>query len=96
MNGMNSLVIRKIGVKIMLTKDIKKGDRFQLRNGWFGTMKDNGRGVSRLAEIEGVFTEIGSVYSFEIEKVFKGEQVFSVELTDKEKQVQRMNEEIFG
>jgi hypothetical protein len=49
-----------------------------------------------LAEIEGVFTEIGSVYSFEIEKVFKGEQVFSVELTDKEKQVQRMNEEIFG
>ena len=35
----------------MLTKEIKKGDRFQLRNGWFGTMKDNGRGVTRMAEI---------------------------------------------
>ena len=86
----------RIGVKIMLTKDIKKGDRFQLRNGWFATMKDNGRGVTRMAEVEGIFTETGSIYSFDIAKVFKGGQVFVVELTDKEKQVQKMNEDIFG
>lgn len=80
----------------MQTKEIKKGDRFQLRNGWFGTMKDNGRGVTRMAEIEGIFTETGSIYSFDIEKVFKGGQIFIVELTDKEKQIQKMNQEIFG
>ena len=80
----------------MLTKEIKSGDRIQLSNGWFATMKDNGRGVTRMAEVEGIFTETGSIYSFDIAKVFKGGQVFVVELTEKEKQVKKMNEDIFG
>lgn len=48
------------------TNDIKKGTRIQLRNGWFATMADNMRGNRRMAEVEGFFTEIGSVYSHDI------------------------------
>ena len=50
----------------MLTNEIKKGTRFQLRNGWFATMFDNRKGNTRMAEVEGLFTEIGSVYSHDI------------------------------
>ena len=51
------------------TNDIKKGMRIKLRNGWKGTMKDNMRGNTRMAEVEGYFTEIGSVYSHDIVSV---------------------------
>lgn len=50
----------------MKTNDIKKGTRIQLRNGWQGTMKDNAKGNTRMAEVEGFVTEIGSVYSHDI------------------------------
>ena len=80
----------------MLTKEIKKGDRIQLRNGWYATMMDNGRGVTRIAEVEGYYTEIGSVYSFDIVAVIKGDNIYGVELTDKELQVKKMNEELFA
>ena len=50
----------------MKTNDIKKGVRFRLQNGWYATMRDNKRGNTRLAEVEGVYTEIGSVYAHDI------------------------------
>lgn len=54
----------------MKTNDIKKGWRIQLRNGWFGTMLDNTRGNIRLVEVEGIYTEAGSVYSHDIERAW--------------------------
>ena len=53
----------------MKTNDIKKEMRVQLRNGWFGTMKDNQRGNTRMVEVEGIYTETGSVYSHDIVRV---------------------------
>ena len=50
----------------MKTNDIKRGTRIRLRNGWDGTMRDNMRGNTRLAEVEGFYTEIGSVYAHDI------------------------------
>lgn len=50
----------------MKTNDIKKGIRFQLRNGWYATMMDNLKGNTRMARVEGYETEIGSVYSHDI------------------------------
>jgi hypothetical protein len=50
----------------MKTNDIKKGMRILLNNGWEGTMWDNMRGNTRVAEVEGYFTEAGSVYSHDI------------------------------
>ena len=48
------------------TNDLKKGIRILLRNGWYGTLYDNKKGNIRLAEVEGFYTEIGSVYSHDI------------------------------
>lgn len=50
----------------MKTNELRKGDRIQLRNGWFGTIADNARGNIRMATVEGAYTETGSVYSHDI------------------------------
>ena len=50
----------------MLTNELKKGARVQLRNGWYATVFDNAKGQTRLCEVEGICTEIGSVYSHDI------------------------------
>jgi hypothetical protein len=50
----------------MRTNDLKKGDRIQLRNGWYATIADNMRGNIRLADVEGDYREIGSVYAHDI------------------------------
>ena len=50
----------------MKTNDIKKGMRVYLNSGWEGTMKDNARGNRRMVEVEGIYTEIGSVYAHDI------------------------------
>ena len=55
------------------TNDIKKGTRLKLRNGWEATMYDNKKGNIRMAEVEGIYTEIGSVYSHDI-VAYKDEQ----------------------
>jgi hypothetical protein len=48
------------------TNDLKKGTRVKLRNGWFGTVFDNGRGNTRMVTVEGFETETGSVYAHDI------------------------------
>jgi len=50
----------------MKTNELKKGMRIQLANGWKGTMADNMKGNTRLVEVEGIYTETGSVYSHDI------------------------------
>lgn len=50
----------------MNTNDLKKGDRVQLRNGWIAVIYDNKKGNTRMAEVYGMYTEIGSVYSHDI------------------------------
>jgi hypothetical protein len=50
----------------MLTNDLKRGMRVQLRNGWYGTIADNGRGNARMVQVEGYYTETGSCYAWDI------------------------------
>ena len=50
----------------MKTNDIKKGMVIQLNNGWYGIMADNMRGNTRMVDVDGMFREIGSVYSHDI------------------------------
>lgn len=56
----------------MKTNDLKKGARVRLACGWFATIADNGRGQTRMATVEGVVTEMGSVYSHDIVSVEVG------------------------
>jgi len=51
---------------MMYTNDLKSGTRILLRNGDSATLKDNKKGNIRMAEVEGLFTEIGSIYSYDI------------------------------
>jgi hypothetical protein len=80
----------------MLSKDIKKGMRVRLANGWYGTMMDNMRGTTRLVEVEGHYTETGSVYSHDIIVAQTPTGWEAVVHTAKELQCKEMNEAIFG
>jgi hypothetical protein len=82
----------------MKTSEIKKGMRVKLDNGWYGTMMDNMRGTTRMVEVEGYYTEIGSVYSYDIALVLpiKGGIWETIEYTEKELKVKAMNMAIFG
>ena len=68
----------------MKTNDIKKGMRILTSNGWFGTMYDNKKGNTRMAEIEGIYTEIGSIYAWDIVQVLIGDTWENIELTPKQ------------
>lgn len=58
----------------MNTNDLKKGIKVELRNGWFATIKDNRKGNTRLAEVDGVVREMGSVYSHDIVSYYSEEK----------------------
>ena len=55
----------------MKTNDIKKGMVVELRNGWYGIMADNMKGNTRMVDVDGLYREIGSVYSHDIVKAYK-------------------------
>ena len=80
----------------MKTSEIIKGMRIRLDNGWFGTMMDNMRGTTRMVEVEGYYTEIGSVYSYDIVEVQKDTVWETVVHTEKELKVKALNKAIFG
>ena len=54
----------------MKTNDIKKGMVVELNNGWLGIMADNMRGNTRMVDVDGMYREIGSVYSHDIIKAW--------------------------
>ena len=72
------------------TNDLKKGARIRLRNGWYGTIYDNMKGNTRLAEVEGFCTEIGSVYSHDIMSAFVGGEWRPITHTKKQLQCRTM------
>ena len=48
-------------------KELNKGDRVLLKNGWVADLMDNKRnGQTRMAKVYGFETEIGSVYNSDI------------------------------
>jgi hypothetical protein len=50
----------------MLTKEIKKGTRVLLRNGWEAETLESARKTTVLCEVYGFCTECGSVYGHDI------------------------------
>ena len=55
---------------MVVTNDLKKGDKVHLRNGWDAKIEDNIKGVTRLATVYGDETEMGSIYSHDIQYLF--------------------------
>lgn len=50
----------------MKTNELKKEVRVKLANGWEAIIKDNMRGTTRMCEVFGYCTEMGSVYAHDI------------------------------
>jgi hypothetical protein len=55
---------------MFVTNELKSGDRIRQRNGWEAVIKDNMRGIRRMAEVYGLYTETGSIYSHDITEAF--------------------------
>ena len=69
----------------MKTNELKKGDRVLLHCGWYATIFDNMRGNTRLANVEGLYTEIGSIYVWDIKyHINKEGSIIPIELTPKQ------------
>lgn len=55
---------------MVLIENVRKNDRVQLKNGWYATVLDNkGAASVRLCKVEGLYTDIGSVYATDIDRV---------------------------
>ena len=80
----------------MKTNEIKKGTRFRLRNGWEATMEDNRKGNTRMATVEGIFTEMGSVYAHDIVSVLIDHTWQPVTTNDKQAKCRALNAALFG
>lgn len=78
--------------------ELKKGDVVFMRGtNWRATIADNKRGGTiRMATVEGVYTETGSVYVHDIAYAVKDGQRVEIELTPKQVQCRDMNARIFG
>lgn len=79
---------------IILTNDIKKGERVRERNGWEAEMLDNMRGNIRVAKVYGDFTESGSIYMHDVTHVFRNGKWLPVTLTEKQKKMRDMIDEV--
>jgi hypothetical protein len=65
----------------MKTNDLKKGDKVNLRNGFTAIIEDSKKGNIRMAKVFGNYTEIGSIYAWDIMSVVKENKVIAIELT---------------
>ncbi len=79
----------------MLTNDLKKGARIRLANGWEATIKDNLRGNIRMAMVEGLYTETGSIYSHDIVSVETDNGWVPVKHTPKQNKSRSITERLF-
>jgi hypothetical protein len=63
------------------TNDLKKGTPITLRNGWAAIIMDNKKGDIRLAEVDGLAKEIGSIYAHDIDMAFINDEWVMVDYT---------------
>lgn len=78
----------------MKTNDLKKGDKFRLRNGWEAKMEDNGRGNVRFATVYGFVTEMGSVYGYDIVTALTDDGEVAIEHTPAQLKNKALNESV--
>jgi hypothetical protein len=80
-------------------QELQKGQRVQLDNGWFATLKGKpGNKTTVLAEVEGFFTEIGSVYCHDIvgAEIDGSGRYDSVEHTPKQNKLRASIQDFYG
>ena len=74
----------------MFTNDLKLGTRIKLVNGWEAVLCDNRKGTVRMATVEGVVKETGSVYAHDIVGYWDGTKFEPVTHTKNQKVLCKM------
>ena len=69
----------------MLQNDMKKGQMGVLKNGWKFRIEDNKKGNVRMATVYGLITEIGSIYTSDIDGVLVNGMMQPLEQTSAQK-----------
>lgn len=72
------------------TNDLKKGTPITLKNGWAAIIMDNKKGDIRLAEVDGLVKEIGSIYAHDIDTAFINGEWVLVDHTKSQLQLKDM------
>ena len=72
------------------TNDLKKGTPITLKNGWAAIIMDNKKGDIRLAEVDGLVKEIGSIYAHDIDTAFINGEWVLVDYTKSQLQLKDM------
>lgn len=76
--------------------DLENGTRIVQSNGWFGTLKDGQkRHNTRVAEVEGFYTEMGSIYVHDIMAAQIDGLWYEVEHTDKQNELREQVQNFF-
>jgi hypothetical protein len=83
-------------MKTITTNELKKGDKITLRCGWNATMEDNKKGNIRMATVEGIYTEMGSIYMSDVVLAYKGDETLCVVPTPSQKKLKQAIGSIFG
>lgn len=79
----------------MKTNDLKKGTKVRLQNGWEAIIEDNKKGNIRMAKVFGLYTEIGSIYSHDIEVALIDGQEIQIEHTPEQNALRRQVDNFF-
>lgn len=69
------------------TNNLKKGTQIILKNGFGAVLIDNKKGNIRYADVKGIFNEIGSIYSHDIDQAFINNEWHPVTHTKKQKEL---------
>jgi len=78
----------------MKTNDLKKNDKVKLRSGWNAIIEDNKKGNIRLAKVFGDYTEIGSVYAWDIVSLVGENCSINIELTPEQIKAQKLTQKM--
>jgi hypothetical protein len=70
---------------MLYSNDLKKGTQIILKNGFGAVLIDNKKGNVRYANVKGIFDEIGSIYSHDIDQAFINNAWHPVTHTKKQK-----------
>jgi len=77
------------------TKEIKKGDLILQRNSWYGELMEKPKANTVLTNVHGFFEEAGSIYVWDIYKVYHEKKIYFIKLTKKQKKFKIVQSLIF-
>jgi hypothetical protein len=82
--------------KTIRPNDIKEGAVIYQYNGWYGEILGNEKGIRRLANIHGDFTEAGSIFVWDIATCIQDGEMYTIEMPPKYKKQYEQYLEMYG